>query len=112
MIKSIRNDIAGLGVSSNRANLSLLFNRLCPGIDGQGEHAHKDRTLNALVGGYSAAGYLELYKHALSQWRKTITNSPDIVCFEMEVASPLVVGKGDQNVHEFGITSSCPGGLL
>jgi CRISPR-associated protein Cmr6 len=110
MIESIRTDIAGLGIGGSCANLSLLFNRLCPGIDEQGEHSHKDRTINAMLGGYSAEGYHDLYKHALSRWRKTIAASPDIVCFEMEVSSPLVVGKGDQNVHEFGISLQLPWG--
>lgn len=112
MINSIRQDISGLQLRGSRENLSLLFNRLCRGIDEpvSREHTQKDDTLRTLLGGYSAPGYLPLYKHALKQWRQTMENDEDIVCFEMEVATPLIVGKGDQNVHEFGITLQLPWG--
>lgn len=110
MINSIRQQ-SGLQLRGNRENLSLLFNRLCQGIDepDKGEHTQKDETLRALVGGYSA-DYLALYKHALKQWRQAMENNRDIACLEMVVASPLIVGKGDQNVHEFGITLQLPWG--
>ena len=110
MIKSVRRHVETLGRC--RDNLSLLFNRMCPGIDepDNKEHDLKDKVLTTLTQGYTADGYIRLYKHALKQWRQIVEREKDVVCFEMEVVSPLIVGKGDQNVHEFGITLQLPWG--
>ena len=110
MIASVRKDVAALGLC--RDNLSLLFNRMCPQIDDPEykEHAQKDKVLATLTRGYTAGDYMNLYTHGLKQWRRILEQDADTVCFEMEVVSPLIVGKGDQNVHEFGITLQLPWG--
>lgn len=110
MIKSVRKHVATLDHSQD--NLSLLFNRMCSGIDEpeNKEHGQKDAVLTSLSQGYTSDGYIALYKYALKQWRRTMEQEKDVVCFEMEVASPLIVGKGDQNVHEFGIILQLPWG--
>ncbi|MFP7756002.1 type III-B CRISPR module RAMP protein Cmr6 [Thermodesulfobacteriota bacterium B35] len=110
MIKAIRSGMEGLHLGGERSNLSLLFNRLCPGIDEHGEKDEKERALTGLLGGYSADGCLDLYKDAFKQWRQLMESDPDAICFEMEVSTPMVVGKGDQNVHEFGISLQHPWG--
>ncbi len=112
MIQAVRDSIFSLLSFSHTvatpANLSLLFNRLCQGIDEdkKDKSESKENTLNALLNGYSEESF-SLYKAAFERWKRiveTMAQEKDALCFEMEVRAPLVVGKGDQNVHEFGIT--------
>ncbi len=113
MIESIRQDLASLNQNNNdRSNLSLLFNRLCLHIDepAEKESGAKEQTLESLIHGYKAPGYLKLYKYALKKWRQKMEKSDDVICFEMKTISPMVIGKRDQNVHEFGMTLQLPWG--
>ncbi|PIE72264.1 MAG: type III-B CRISPR module RAMP protein Cmr6 [Deltaproteobacteria bacterium] len=113
MIPAVRNSIRSLFPNphalANPNNPSLLFNRLCRGIDEQGETENKNNTIDALANGYPTEGF-QLYTTAFKRWKETMAQDKDALCFEMEVRSPLVVGKGDQNVHEFGITLQAPWG--
>ena len=116
MISSIRKDLEDLLPGSSSAlrmdNLSLYFNRLCRGIDepSQREVQAKHATLDALLLGYSNESH-DLYRHAFEEWKQFVSTLPDTLCFEMETAGPMVVGKGDQNVHEFGMTLQLPWGM-
>lgn len=105
---SIRKDIERYDLK-NPSNLSLLYNRLCPKIDEEGEHSFKDLR-SKMRFGYSTGDTLPIYKAALKNWRKTMESDPDTTCFEMKTISPLVIGMGDQNVHEFGIALQLPWG--
>jgi len=111
MIEAVRNNVQAMlpptQHAARPANLSLHFNRLCRAIDEQGEVQNKQNTVSALVNGYSSEA-MQLYRLALNQWRRTMEDAPDSLCFSMKTTSPLVVGKGDQNVHEFGITLQLP----
>ncbi|WP_462270686.1 type III-B CRISPR module RAMP protein Cmr6 [Desulfobacter sp.] len=90
-------------------NKSLMFNRLCRGIDepADEEPREKGNALRGLESGYTNE-CLQLYRQALKKWRRFLESQQDIVWFEMETTSPLIVGKGDQNVHEFGMTFQSP----
>lgn len=112
MIQSVRQDVLYfLQDTGPSPNLSLHFNRLCRGIDAPGEQDEKNRTIDSMVNGGIRTESLHLYRHAFDGWQQALASAPDTICFEMECASPLVVGKGDQNVHEFGISLQLPWGV-
>jgi CRISPR-associated protein Cmr6 len=106
MIPAIRTQIHLQGLPENK---SLLFNRLCPNIDDPRTKVRtaKDAALQGLLASYSS-GTLPLYRQAVRRWKDFLAAQDDVLTFTMEVTSPLVVGKGDQNVHEFGITLQSP----
>jgi len=107
MIQAVRDDLKALLPSGPRDNLSLLFNRLCLKIDEGKETGAKDDALGNLVRGYSEKTY-KLYSHAFRSWQRDLENDPAVVSFTMITSAPLVVGVGEQNVHEFGITLQTP----
>lgn len=111
MIKAVRKDIEKYLPGNSRDNLSLLFNRLCPVIDDprekEQEHKAANQVLVHLESGYSKAA-LELYKYAFNQWRWDMDAVPDVLSFFMVTTAPLVIGVGEQNVHEFGLILQAP----
>lgn len=107
MIPSIRAEIESLGGTGSPSNLSLYFNRLCPAIDHAGEHRYKEDAIRTMAAGYDD-DTLALYRQALKDWYRFVETDEDTDSFEMGVTAPLVVGKGDQNVHEFGMTLQLP----
>ena len=110
MIDSLRKDIRDLvGNTHSRDNLALLFNRMCPGIDEHSEYANREAMITALTGGYED-NCLKMYRRACKSRQQMLENDPDTVCFEMRTTAPLIVGKGDQNVNESGITLQHPYG--
>ncbi|MDO5675369.1 MAG: type III-B CRISPR module RAMP protein Cmr6 [bacterium] len=113
MIQAVRNQVRNMlppiQYHDNPANLSLLFNRLCRAIDEQRETTNKKNTIESLLAGYGTES-LQLYRQAFKRWKETLERDALALCFEMEVQTPLVVGKGDQNVHEFGISLQHPWG--
>lgn len=111
MFPAIRESIRALLPPGQPENKALLFNRLCRGIDdtNAGERDQKEKALQGLVSSYSSQT-LKLYKQALTRWQTFLRAQPDILTMRMEVVSPMVVGKGDQNVHEFGMTLQSPWG--
>ncbi|NDY71655.1 type III-B CRISPR module RAMP protein Cmr6 [Desulfobacter hydrogenophilus] len=115
MIPAIREDVrriseAGYGIPQGQFdNKSLMFNRLCKKIDEprlKETKAKKDALLG-LESGYTE-GCRQLYRLALNNWRAFLSGQQDVILFEMRNISPLIVGKGDQNVHEFGMTFQPP----
>lgn len=111
MFHAIRQSIESILPQAQPENKALLFNRLCRGIDNTeaNERAHKDATLQSLLENYSQ-DTLTLYKQAFKGWQSFLASQPDVLFFTMKLTSPMVVGKGDQNVHEFGITLQTPFG--
>ena len=115
MITAIRKDSAAIvGNADSPANLSLLFNRLCKGVDEPDTDNKKNSctqdTIDTLVKGYSKTSNT-LYKKAFKDWRASRENDENSISFTMETTAPLIVGKGDQNIHEFGITMQHPWGV-
>lgn len=115
MIQGIRNHIGPIldqaKRQGSRDNLSLYLNKLCRDIDdpNKKEHGAKEETLKSLLRGYTP-DTLALYRRAFKEWIRIFEASQDSLCFEMETTTPLIVGKGDQNVHEFGISLQTPWG--
>jgi CRISPR type III-B/RAMP module RAMP protein Cmr6 len=114
MIECVRNDIYRLldqGVMNQGQNLSLYFSRLCKEIDEPDIHEHeaKEKAINRMESGVSNEAF-DLYRRAYNNWRKAWENSGNALCFEMSVRTPMVVGIGDQNIHEFGISLQHPWG--
>ena|GEM_PF-1739768 len=113
MIPSVRKAVqcfSGANTSSQSTeNLSLLFNKLCSGIDETGETDCKEAALTSLEKGISL-GTFSLYNKSFSLRKKELENNSAVTCFELQLTSPLVVGMGDQNIHEFGITLQYPWG--
>ncbi|EIM64414.1 type III-B CRISPR module RAMP protein Cmr6 [Desulfobacter postgatei] len=115
MIPAIREDVhkisnAGYGIPQGQFdNKSLMFNRLCREIDEpvHNETNAKENALLGLISGYTE-GCIQLYKQAFDNWRGFLAGQQDVILFEMQNISPLIVGKGDQNVHEFGMTLQSP----
>ena len=105
-IVTILNQVDRLG---RRDNLSLYLNKLCRQIDDPRarEHDAKEETLRKLLQGYTA-DTLALYRHAFGEWRRMHDGGAETLCFEMETTAPLIVGKGEANVHEFGISLQAP----
>jgi len=113
MIQSVRNQIGPIldraRRQGSRDNLSLYLNKLCRSIDNPKEHDAKEYTLQSLLRGYST-DTMALYRNAFEEWRSICKTNRNTLCFEMETITPLIVGKGDQNIHEFGITLQAPWG--
>ena len=63
-------------------NKSLMFNRLCRGIDEPrySETQAKDHALLGLESGYTGR-CLQLYRQAFQKWRRFLENQQDIICF-------------------------------
>ncbi len=113
MIDSVRSEVGALlhqaGLMANE-NISLAFNRLCPGIDSPGEEPEaKENALKMLINGYSEDS-IALYRHSFNARFEAAINDPNAICLVLSTAAPLVIGKGDQNVHEFGLTFNLPWG--
>ncbi|HHO47331.1 MAG TPA: type III-B CRISPR module RAMP protein Cmr6 [Desulfobacteraceae bacterium] len=112
MIQSVRHDISGvLPFATRPDNLSLHFARLCRGVDEPARHETgcKEDAIDALVQGYSETA-MECYKHAFAAWKARCQADIDCLTFAMEARSPLIIGMGDQNVHEFGLSLQSPWG--
>jgi len=114
MIRSVRDDIYNLlnqGVMHQGQNLSLYFSRLCKEIDDPAskEHAAKEFAIKRLESGLSDQAF-DLYRLAYNNWRQAWENNSNALCFEMSARTPLVVGMGDQNIHEFGLSLQHPWG--
>jgi len=115
MIQAVRQSVdtilAGSGNTAAPANLSLLFNRLCRKIDEprRKEKTGREQTIANLVKGYPQESY-KLYKNAFRRWRHSREQDDLTLSFVMRTTSPMVVGMGDQNVHEFGISLQLPWG--
>ena len=109
MIQAVRDNIQGYLGSSQRDNISLFFNRLCSEIDEPKfkKHLAQDKALVNLVAGYSNDTF-KLYNHAFRSWQQDLNNDPEVLSFSMITSAPMVVGVGEQNVHEFGITLQAP----
>jgi CRISPR-associated protein Cmr6 len=88
-------------------NLSLYFNRLCKGIDEPREQDRKNETIQKMMSGFSEEAF-RLYRQAFDVWRKFLASDSKASCFEMACSTPLIVGKGDHSVHEFGISLQPP----
>lgn len=120
MIQSVRNDIDTIlnqvERQGKRSNLSLYLHKLCRQIDDPSikeddtkRETQKKKTLGNLLNGYTP-DTMALYRHAYCQWQRMHEGGEDTLCFEMETTAPLIVGKGDANVHEFGISLQTPWG--
>jgi CRISPR-associated protein Cmr6 len=115
MIPSVRHDIAALlnqgTMGQQGQNLSLYFSRLCKEIDEPDlrEHVAKEFALKRLESGLSQQSFA-LYSRAYKNWREAWENNSHALCFEMSARTPLIIGMGDQNIHQFGITLQYPWG--
>ncbi|MBI5591685.1 MAG: type III-B CRISPR module RAMP protein Cmr6 [Deltaproteobacteria bacterium] len=114
MIQGVRNDIYNLmnqGVMHHGQNLSLYFSRLCKEIDdpSRTERGAKEFAIKRLESGLSKEAF-KLYDRAYNNWRKAWENNSNALCFEMATRTPLIVGMGDQNIHEFGLSFQHPWG--
>ena len=114
MIQGVRRDIYELlnrGLMNQGQNLSLYFARLCREIDEprSGEHQAKENAIKNLENGIPLEAFT-IYQRAFDRWRKTWEKNQTALCFEMITRTPLIVGMGDQNVHEFGLTLQHPWG--
>lgn len=109
MIPGIRTDIQRMiqerGIQDQGENLSLYFHKLCPGIDDDA----KSRALSRLEKGIPA-GALDLYRFSFKTWESCCRKQEDCVCVKMETRTPLIIGMGDQNIHETGISLQPPWG--
>jgi len=119
MIQAVRNDVKTIISHQQKPdNPALLFDRLCPGIDEprNKESEQKEKVINKLITYYpsniSNTGVedMHIYWYAFNQWCRYLQDNPKIIFFSMETCSPMVIGLGDQNVHEFGITLQLPWG--
>jgi len=111
MFQAIRQSVETLLPQAQPENKALLFNRLCRGVDdsSKDERTQKESALQGLLSSYSP-DTITLYKRAFKEWQSFLVGQPDILYFVMKLTSPMIVGKGDQNVHEFGMTLQAPWG--
>lgn len=114
MIRSVRDDIYNLlnqGVMHQGQNLSLYFSRLCKEIDDpeRRDHDAKEFAIKRLEFGLSQQAF-DLYLRAYKNWRQAWENNSQALVFEMSARTPLIVGMGDQNIHEFGLSLQHPWG--
>ncbi|MBF0232300.1 MAG: type III-B CRISPR module RAMP protein Cmr6 [Desulfamplus sp.] len=113
MIQAIRDDLKvflpRIPRQRNRDNLSLLFDRFCPEISEptDQEPVAKQGVIDQLLAGYTQTT-LTLYAHAFKEWCRYLRDDPDIIFFTLQTSSPMGIGLGEQNVHEFGITLQLP----
>lgn len=116
MIPCIRKDAGAcvdmLSAGYRPSNLGLAFSRLCREIDEpeRKEHGAKDQALALLNRGIPDETR-ELYIHAFRERKESLLKQPDCLCFEMNLTSPLLIGMGDENIHEFGISLLRPWGV-
>lgn len=118
MIQAVRDDLLKIRKNIDRLpeNLSLLFDRFSSHIDepANRESTQKQKVMEHLISYYppsiasSDTGDMHIYRYAFNQWKKYLQNSPDITCFTLLSIAPMVIGLGEQNVHEFGIALQLP----
>lgn len=117
MIQAVRNDLRAITNRLDKPeNLSLLFDRFCSHIDEpkNKELSQKENVIEKLITYYpnsisgSNTGEMHVYQYAFNQWCRYLQEDPSILFFTLQTCSPMVVGSGDQNVHEFGITLQLP----
>ncbi|PIE66303.1 MAG: type III-B CRISPR module RAMP protein Cmr6 [Desulfobacterales bacterium] len=111
MIESVRKDLRPFLATGakRRDNLALHFAKLFGGIDNTGETDQKEDLLNIMEHGFSDQT-LNLYKYSMKRHHKELENDGRTLCFVMKLTSPLIVGMGEQNIHEFGISLQYPWG--
>jgi CRISPR type III-B/RAMP module RAMP protein Cmr6 len=117
MIQAVRNDLKAITNRLDKPeNLSLLFDRFCSHIDepNNKESSQKENVIEKLITYYpnaitdASTEEVHVYQYAFNQWRRYLQEDPSILFFTLQTCSPMVVGSGDQNVHEFGITLQLP----
>lgn len=103
MIESVRDSVRVLisdGYIEHGNNLSLYFNRLSNALP----------IITRLGNGFPD-DVIGLYRESFLEWKSMLDKDPDCLIFEMKTASPLLVGIGEQNAHEFGISLQLPWGV-
>jgi len=117
MIQAVRDDIKNIISNQKKSdNPALLFHRLCSGIDepDNNKSEEKKAVIDKFISYYPPsiadpyAEKIHIYQHAFKEWKHYLKTDPQIIFFRLQTCSPLVIGLGEQNVHEFGITLQHP----